>query len=127
QAELDTILDHFGGSRTAYLTALARAKATPTLARMILADELRRRAVGATLHVAAPSSAALQQWYVTYGGTLARPVRAAEPVPWLGGLRTGIAVTGVAPGRLLSLDAGETVKVDGVQVTALGEAAPLGS
>jgi len=27
----------------------------------------------------------------------------------------------------LSLDAGETVKVDGVQVTALGEAAPLGS
>src|SRR5437899_6602320 len=127
QAELDTILDHFGGSRAAYLAALARAKATPALARMILADELRRRAVGAGLHVAAPTAAALQQWYATYAATLARPVRAAKAVPWLGNLRTGIAVTGVAPGRLLALGPGETVRIDGVQVTALGEAAPLGA
>ncbi|HEX4525606.1 MAG TPA: hypothetical protein VH108_02585, partial [Gaiellaceae bacterium] len=127
QAELDTILDHFGGSRTAYLVALGRAKATPALARMILADELRRRAVESKLRVAAPTSAELAQWYATYGGTLARPVRAAKPVPWLGSLRTGIAVAGVAPGRLLALDAGEKVKIDGVQVTALGETAPLGS
>jgi len=127
QAEIDTILDHFGGSRAAYLAALARAKATPALARMILADELRRRAVEATLHVAAPTETGLQQWYETYSATLARPVRAAEAVPWLGNLRTGIAVTGVAPGRLIALDAGETVTIDGVKVTALGEAAPLGS
>jgi hypothetical protein len=127
QAEVNTILDHFGGSRAAYLAALGRAKATPSLARTILADELRRRAVQATLHVAAPTTAGLQQWYATYAASLARPVRAAKAVPWLGNLRSGIAVTGVAPARLLALVAGETVKIDGVEVTALGETAPLGS
>ena len=127
QAVVDTILDHFGGSRSAYLAALARAKATPTLARTILADELRRKAIEATLRVATPTAAGLQQWYATYSSVPARPVSAAEAVPWLGNLRTGIAVTGVAPGRLMALAAGATVKIDGVKVTALGEAAPLGS
>ncbi len=127
QAEVDTILDHFGGSRSAYLAALARARATPALARMILADELRRRAIESTLRVAAPSSTGLHQWYDTYSATPARPVRAAKPMPWLGNLRSGIALTGLAPGRLLSLQAGETVKIDGVKVTALGETAPLGA
>jgi hypothetical protein len=127
QAEIDTILDHFGGSRSAYLAALARAKATRALARMILADELRRRAVEATLRVARASATGLQRWYDTYAAAPARPVRAARAVPWLGGRRSGIAVTGVAPGRLLSLAAGEKVKIDGVQVTAVGETAPLAS
>jgi hypothetical protein len=121
------ILDHFGGSRPAYLAALRRAKATPPLARRILSDELRRRAVESTLRVAAPSPGALRDWFDRYAAMLARPVRAARPVSWLGNLRSGIAVSGVAPGRLLSLEAGETVRIDGVQVTALGEAAPLGS
>jgi hypothetical protein len=48
-------------------------------------------------------------------------------VPWLGNLRGGVAVSGVAPGRLLALSAGESLKIDGVKVTALGETAPLGS
>ena len=69
----------------------------------------------------------MKRWYDTYSGQAARAVRAAQPVPWLGNLRSGIAVPGVAPGRLLALAAGETVKIDGVKVTALGESAPLGS
>ena len=48
-------------------------------------------------------------------------------MPWLGNRRSGIAVSGVAPGRLLALAAGESVRIDGVKVTALGETAPLGS
>ena len=127
QAEVDTILDHFGGSRAAYLAALVRAKATPALGRRILADELRRRAVESTLRVAAPALAAQREWFDTYATMLARPVRAAKAVPWLGNQRSGIAVAGVAPGRLLALAAGESVRIDGVKVTAAGETAPLGS
>jgi hypothetical protein len=127
RVERNAILDHFGGSRAAYNAALARAKATPALARLILADELRRRAVEATLRTPPPTGAQLQAWYATYDATLTRPVRTSKPVPWLGNAKTGLAILGVAPGRLLTLTAGSQVTIDGVQVTALGEAAPLGS
>ena len=127
QAERDAILDHFGGSRAAYNAALAKAKATPGLARIVLADELRRRSLEAAMRVAAPTSAQLQAWYGSYDSKLARPVRAAKKVTWLGNARTGLAIQGVAPGRLLQLDVGEKVAIDGVQVSALGEAAPLGA
>jgi hypothetical protein len=127
RVERNAILDHFGGSRAAYNAALARARATPALARLILADELRRRAVKATLRTPAPTGAQLQAWYATYGATLARPVRSSKAVPWLGNAKTGLAIQGVAPGRLLALDTGSKVTIDGIQVTALGEPAPLGS
>jgi hypothetical protein len=48
-------------------------------------------------------------------------------MPWLGAAKTGLAIQGVAPGRLLRLAAGDKVTIDGVEVTALGEPAPLGS
>jgi hypothetical protein len=127
RAERDAILDHFRGSRAVYLAALARANATPTLARSILADELRRRAVETTLRTPPPTSVQLQAWYATYETKTARPVRASKRVPWLGNVESGLAIQGVAPGRLLTLGAGETKTIDGVQVTALGEPAPLGS
>ena len=127
QAERDAVLDHFGGSRAAYLAALQRAKATPTLARDVLGDELRRVEVEATLKTAAPTASELQSWYSTYGESKARPVRTSAPVAWLGHKRTGIAVQTVAPGRLFALAAGETTKIDGVKVTALGETTPLGA
>jgi hypothetical protein len=125
QAERDVILDHFGGSRRAYVAALLRAKATRTLARSILGDELRRRAVEAGLRVPAPSGAQLQQWYATYGTLNARLVRTSKRVPWLGNRRTGIALAQRAPGRIFPLAAGASKVVDGVRVTALGETAPL--
>src|SRR5205823_12664453 len=107
--------------------ALARANATPTLARSILADELRRRAVEKTLRVGGPTPSQLRQWYDTYSGNLARLVRTARPVPWLGNLKAGIAVQRFAPGRLFALDAGESAGLDGARATALGEGAPLGT
>ena len=127
QTERDVILDHFGGSRAAYTAALARAKVSPSLARQILADELRRRVVEVSLRTPTPTSAQLQAWYATYGTALARPVRTAKPVRWLGNAKTGLAIQRASPGRLFNLPAGESVTIDGVQVTALGEAAPLAS
>ncbi len=126
-AERGVILDHFGGARAAYLAALARARATPTLARTILADELRRRAVEATLHVAPPSAAQLREWYDTYAPAHARVVRASAAERWLGDARSGLALSQQAPGRLFGLADGATTVVDGVKLTVLGGVEPLGS
>jgi hypothetical protein len=125
QAERDVILDHFGGSRQAYVAALVRAKATQALARSILGDELRRRIVEAGLRVPSRSGGQLQQWYATYGTLKARLVRTSKRVRWLGNRKAGIALGERAPGRIFPLAAGASKVVDGVKVTALGETAPL--
>jgi hypothetical protein len=126
-AERGVILDHFGGSRSAYLAALARARATPTVARAILADELRRHAVETTLPVSGPSTAQLQGWYDTYAPVNARLVRASAPEPWLGSRSAGVAISGQAPGRLFGLETGKGAVIGGVKVTVAGEVSPLGS
>jgi hypothetical protein len=116
-AERTVILDRFGGSRAAYLQALARARTTVGLARTILADELRRQAVEATLPVAAPTAGELQDWYASHAATRARAVRV--------GTRTTVVL---APAdRVFALPAGKTATIGGVKLTALGEAAPLGA
>ncbi|HEU5371314.1 MAG TPA: hypothetical protein VFU51_02890 [Gaiellaceae bacterium] len=115
--ERTVILDRFRGERAAYLAALARAKVTPGLARTILADELRRQAVERTLHVAAPTARELQDWYATHAGTKARAIRVKK--------QTTIVL---APAdRIFALPAGKKATIDGVQLQALGEAAPLGA
>jgi hypothetical protein len=125
-AERTVVADRFGGSRAAYRAALARARMSPSLARLALADELRRIAVGRTLRVAAPTAAEQRAWLETYASTPARLVRAAKPVPWLGG-RSGLAIAGRAPARVLGAPASRSFVVDGVRVTPAGEPAPLGS
>jgi hypothetical protein len=127
QAERDVIVDHFRGSRAAYRTALSAAHVAPSLARTILADELRRQAVEARLRVPAPTRTEASAWFDTYGGTSARVVRADRPVTWLGGTRTGLALAPDAPGRIFTLRPGESISIHGIRVTASGETAPLGS
>jgi hypothetical protein len=127
RAEHDVVADRFGGSGPAYAAALAKARVTRALAREILADELRRRSVEATLRVPAPAVSQLRAWYETYGATSARSVRVSRPVAWLGNARAGVALAAGAPGRLFALPSGASALVDGVRITALGEAAPLGS
>ena len=127
QAERDAIVDHFRGDRAAYRAALSAAHVTPALARSILADELRRRALEAGMRVAPPTPAELQAWFDTYGPSTARAVRADRPVDWLGGTRSGIALAEDAPGRIFTLAPGASVTVHGVRITAVGEAAPLGA
>jgi hypothetical protein len=127
RAEQNVIADRFGSNRAAYLAALGKARTTPALAREILSDELRRRSIEATLYVPAPAPAQTQAWYETYSGTTARVVRASRPVAWLGDRRTGIALTQEAPGRVFALAPGASVVLDGIRITALGEAGPLGT
>jgi len=78
RAEQSVVTDRFGGSRSAYRAALAGARMTGALARVALADELRRLAVGATLRVAAPTAGEQRAWVETYGATPARLVHAAR-------------------------------------------------
>jgi hypothetical protein len=94
---------------------------------MILADELRRRSVEGSLRVSGPTSAQLRRWYDTYSPARARLVRASAPERWLGNARSGVAVSGQAPGRLFGLATGRSTVIGGVKVTVAGEVAPLGS
>jgi hypothetical protein len=126
-AERDVILDRFRGGRAFYLAALKRAGATLATSRAILADELRRSAVESTLRVAAPSARQIADFYSTYAAERALHVRADRPVTWLGNRRQGVAVSGSAPGRLFRLAVGESTRVDGARLTALGDVAPLGT
>jgi hypothetical protein len=118
------VLDRFGGSRGAYLAALAKAHASRVLASTIVADELRRKQVEAGLRVPAPTSREIGDWYATHATASARSVRVDHPVPWLAG-RSGIALASDAPGRLFAAPAGAKIRVGDVKVTVLGETAPL--
>ncbi|MBA3841675.1 MAG: hypothetical protein H0X39_03495, partial [Actinobacteria bacterium] len=120
RAERDVVADRFAGSRPAYAAARAKARVTSGLAREILADELRRKAVEVTLPVPAPGSAQLRAWYATYSGVTARAVSTDRPAPWLGNSRHGVAIDEQAPGRLFALRAGARVRVDGLTITARG-------
>jgi hypothetical protein len=99
----------FGGDRGAYLRAVDDAHATPELVRALLADGLRRSRVEATLPVAAPSDAAVRDFYATYRSTLVRRVSADRTLPWPGGA-SGLVIGSLAPARLFDLpDGGSTV------------------
>ncbi|MGZ4340415.1 MAG: hypothetical protein ACXVQ3_10195 [Gaiellaceae bacterium] len=117
RTERELILDRFGGDRRAYVKALAQAKVTQGLARTVLADELRRRAVEKTLRVTSPPAAELQDWYATHAALTARAVRIDKKPSLV-----------LAPAdRIFALAPGATATIDGVKVTALGEPAPLGT
>jgi hypothetical protein len=121
----------FGGSRAAYVAALARAHATVSAARGVIADELRRSAIAAHLRVATPSSAEIESYAETYANAAARLVEVKPGAPWLGGTRRGYALASNAPAQVFGLPTGKRVTVNtfnGVfKVRALGPAIPLGA
>lgn len=80
-AERAIVLRRFGGSRTAYLTALARAHASPAVALGAIADELRRETIQLRLRAPAPSAAEIAEFAVTYAGTPIRDIPGAGVVP----------------------------------------------
>ena len=130
-AERAVILLRFRGSRAAYLAALQRAGATLTLARSVLADELRRLQLERGMRAPPPSPGQVSAFYLAYPDLLVRPVE-VEPGPWwLAGRTSGFALAELAPGRIFTLPVGVTRTVralDGLyRVRALDEALPLGS
>jgi hypothetical protein len=130
-AEQALVAARFGGSVPSYHAALAAAGVSPSLARSILADELRRAKVARTLTVPKPTAAAVDTFYESYANVLVRPVTATPAPPWLGGRSQGLALDGVAPDGVFDL-ASETQRtlqtIDGAyEVRAVGDAQPLGT
>jgi hypothetical protein len=130
-AERAVISARFGGSRGAYLAAIADARTNLSVARSIIGDELRRARIESKFHVRGPSAREIADFHDTYGDLQARLVQAKDGAPWLGGRRSGYAVESAAPPRLMTLLAGRWSSVwsplGTVQVRPLGPPLPLGT
>jgi hypothetical protein len=105
-AERSVIALRFGGSRSAYVAALAARHATVANARGVLGDELRRAQIGAALSARPPSESEIEAFYAAYPSTPVRLVRVSPAASWLGGKTTGLAISPVVPARLFTLAAG---------------------
>lgn len=82
----------FGGSRASYLAALRARRASVSLARAIIADQLRRQDIAKQRTVQAPTPAAISLYHSLYGSLPVRQVRADSSASWLGGRRRGFAL-----------------------------------
>jgi hypothetical protein len=110
-AEQRVIGASFGGSRSAYLSALAQAHLTVAVARAALADEIRRARLTQTQGALAPKGSAVSAFYAAYPQLLVRRVHVSPAAPWLGGTRDGYAVAGTAPAAVFSAPAGHATKI----------------
>jgi hypothetical protein len=129
-AERAVIAVNFAGSASAYRAALARAGTTVTIARQILADELRRLRIEPRLRARSPSPSEVSVFYASYPDLLARAVRASPAPWWLGGRTQGLALEPIAPEQLFAMGTGtRTLRaLDGTyQVQALGDVRALGT
>jgi hypothetical protein len=111
EAEKAVVALSFHGSRSAYLAALQREHASVSVARGIIADELRRVLIQSRLRVSGPSSADIQSYYDTYATAQARLVQVKPAAPWLGGTTRGFALGSVAPPRIFTLQQGRQATV----------------
>ena len=102
-AEHRVISSRFNGSRSAYYAALARAGVSRSLARGILADELRRAKVAQRMRVPRPSAAAVASFYESYPQMLVRQVKAKPAPAWLSWKARGYALETVAPASVFGL------------------------
>ena len=130
-AERSIISARFGGSRGAYLAAIADARANLSMARAVIGDELRRARIQSKFHVRGPSAREIADFHDTYGDLQARLVQAKTGAAWLGGRRSGYAVESAAPPRLMTLLAGRWTALwsplGTVQVRPIGPPLPLGA
>jgi hypothetical protein len=130
-AERGVISSRFGGSAGAYYAALREAHASVAVARGVIADQLRRARIEATLHVPAPSGSAVSSFYLSYPELLTRQVE-AKPAPWwLGGRIRGLALSSIAPESVFKMPGGRSGLVRTVTgsfaVKPLGEPVELGA
>jgi len=130
-AERSIVVAHFGGSRSAYLAALSSAHASLSLARAVIADELRRKRIESNLAVSPPSAADIADYQETSTDLLVRLVQTAHAAAWLGGRKVGYALASNAPTPVMALRSGRWSQVwsptGTVRVRPLGEPVPLGS
>ena len=129
EVERAVIALRFSGSPAAYKRALARAGASQTIARAVIADELRAREIASRLPVSKPSAAAVERYYHDQGGQPVRLVRVSPAAAWLGGRTRGYALGSIAPRSLFRHATGSEFSVRTLagtyEVTALGPAVTL--
>ena len=129
-AEREIVRQRFRGNRSAYRSALGRAGANVSVARGVIADELREARLEPHLPARRPTGTEVGEYYETYGGAQARAVEVRPAPSWLGRQTRGIALSTVAPARVFSLRVGgKPTRIrtrEGVfKVRALGAAQPL--
>ncbi|MDQ5821238.1 MAG: hypothetical protein M3540_07355 [Actinomycetota bacterium] len=129
--ERGVIASRFAGSVGAYRAALREAHASVAVARGVIADQLRRGRIEATLNAPAPSSAAVTSFYLAYPELLTRQVE-AKPAPWWLGWRTrGLAISSLAPASLFTMPGGRKglirTMIGSYAVRPLGETVELGA
>jgi hypothetical protein len=127
-AERSIVRTRFNGSRGAYASALAKAHATLTVARGVIADELRRAQLEAQQRIAPPTGAEVSTFYESYPDVLARLVSAKTPTSWLGRRTRGLLLAATAPEQLFRGGARTVWSPDGpVTLRPLAPAVPLGA
>jgi hypothetical protein len=128
-AERSIVAARFGGSRSAYLNAIAQARTSLAVARGVIGDELRHARIESKFRVPAPTPKAIADYQDTYGDLNARLVQAKEGLPWLGGKRSGYALASIAPPQLMTLATGRWSTVwsplGSARVRPLGPPEPL--
>jgi hypothetical protein len=123
-AEKAVVAQQFHGSRAGYAAALARAHASVSVGRAIIADELRRSEIQARLRVPAPSVDDIKSYYDTYASTQARLVQVKPAAPWLAKSTRGFALGALAPARIFTLKQGRQATVR--TMTGTFKVKPLG-
>ena len=130
-AEREVVADSFHGRRSAYIAALRQAHATVSLARGVLADELRRARLEQLRYAPPPTGREVAAFYAAYPDLLVRRVRVSPSPPWLAGRGSGFALAEAAPQRVFALPTGKKARVATLlgtfSVRALGASQPLGS
>jgi hypothetical protein len=104
-AERAIIASRFHGSRGAYRRALARNRASQTLARAVIADELRQQRMGRRFRVAAPRAGQIADYYESFANTPARMIEVKPRAWWLGNQREGLAIGSLAPPQVFGVPA----------------------
>lgn len=110
-AERTVVRESFGGSEAAYRSALAQAHASVTIARSVLADELRRARLAQLLEVRTPSAAEIAAFYDAYPQLNVRSVSVKPKAPWLGNRNKGLVLSGAAPDQLFSAASGRKASI----------------
>jgi hypothetical protein len=130
-AERGVILQSFGGSRAAYVSALGAAHASVSVARGIIGDELRRARVQATLPGGTPTADQIQTFYQSYPDLSVRQISAKPQPSWLGSKAQGLAISEVAPDRIFTLRVGQAATLrtseGSFRIKPLDDALPLGA
>ena len=127
-AERYVIASSFGGSRPAYLAALARARLSLGEARAVVADRIARDRIQARFKPRRHALAEVEDFVASYIAQPVRLVHVTPAAPWLGGAKRGWAVSSLAPESVFTLRQATLIDTpDGVfHVRPLGPSLPLG-